>query len=69
VPRCHVCENETVSPGRVCAHHLTRDTSWAQANRLMCDLVHRGLVPPRPWDADEPVDWRPVNLVHGAIDD
>jgi hypothetical protein len=32
----------------LCAHHLFgNDDDWAASNRVMCDLVHRGVVPRR----------------------
>ena len=32
----------------MCAHHVPASgNAWAENNRLMCDLLHRGRVPPR----------------------
>ena len=34
--------------GRACAHHAEDDDDgWAENNRRMCDLLHRGRIPPR----------------------
>ena len=31
----------------ICPHHHVVDPAWAQTNRVMCDLLHRGIVPLR----------------------
>jgi len=39
---------------QLCAHHdYARENGWAADNRLMCDLLHRGIVPPRREAIDE----------------
>jgi hypothetical protein len=45
---CAACGVEIPGDGTLCAHHATggRD-DWAENNRRMCDLLHRGCVPPR----------------------
>ena len=45
---CAACGVEIPGDRTLCAHHETvgRD-DWAESNRLMCDLLHRGRVPPR----------------------
>jgi len=46
---CAVCGLEIPRGGsELCAGHVA-DTGngWAENNRRMCDLLHRGLVPPR----------------------
>jgi len=45
---CAACGLEIQGDGTLCAHHtLGSDDDWAENNRLMCDLLHRGRVPPR----------------------
>ena len=37
--------------GDLCAHHMFGGGDaghWATGNRIMCDFVHRGIVPPTP---------------------
>lgn len=50
--RCALCSVEVrveVPYGdTLCAHHVGEDRDrWAENNRCMCDLLHRGRVPPR----------------------
>jgi hypothetical protein len=43
----------------LCMHHDQREPGWAQTNRIMCDLLHRHIAPPRLRAADRD------ELVHG----
>ena len=43
---CAFCGHRTEDPGSVCGHHSTgHGDDWARENRLMCDLLHRGMKP------------------------
>jgi len=43
--RCVVCgQPETTG---MCDFHMNVEIDWAVANRIMCDLIHRGIVPKR----------------------
>lgn len=61
---CPVC-GMRVDGEEVCAHHQeTATPGWAETNRIMCDLLHRGRAPRRlpvrerePLDPDGP-SWR-----------
>ena len=56
---CAVCGFEISVSDALCAHHTTggRD-DWAENNRLMCDLLHRGRLPPQlPLPAREDEFW------------
>jgi hypothetical protein len=45
---CVLCGVEVQDGSALCAHHLCGvGENWAASNRIMCDLVHRGIVPPR----------------------
>jgi hypothetical protein len=51
---CAVCGLEIIPGGsELCARHAA-DTGdgWADNNRRMCDLLHRGRVPPRVTPAE-----------------
>ena len=44
--RCNQCGIELPEALTLCPHHhLPNDQGWAATNRIMCDFVHRGLVP------------------------
>lgn len=47
---CAYCGAATIDPGALCPHHHTsaHADDWATGNRIMCDFVHRGIVPPGP---------------------
>ena len=48
---CGVCGVRLAALTNLCAYHgAPTSDSWAGENRLMCDFVHRGIVPTR---ADE----------------
>jgi hypothetical protein len=45
---CAACGIELGDGGMLCAHHTSGgDHRWADNNRCMCDLLHRGRVPLR----------------------
>ena len=46
---CVLCAQPTLSRDDVCAYHLHgHGDDWATGNRIMCDFLHRGVVPPAP---------------------
>jgi hypothetical protein len=56
---CAACGIEIAGDGALCAYHRgRRGDGWAENNRCMCDLLHRGRVPPRlpPPDREEQFD-------------
>ena len=44
---CSVCAMQLEADVALCAHHHLSEIGWAAQNRIMCDLLHRGIVPPR----------------------
>ena len=56
---CVACGYEIPIELGICPHHHARDPGWAQTNRIMCDLLHRRIVPrrlrPRDREEDETV--------------
>jgi hypothetical protein len=44
---CVVCGHTNPDRASFCSFHITQDPDWAAANRIMCDLVHRAIVPRR----------------------
>ena len=43
---CVLCAQPTPTDQEVCAYHLlSQADDWATANRIMCDFLHRGIVP------------------------
>jgi hypothetical protein len=43
---CALCGFPTIEPSGLCAIHVLReDQRWSTGNRLMCDFLHRGVVP------------------------
>ena len=55
---CAQCAQPMFGPGEFCAYHTASQTNdWATVNRLMCDFLHRGVVPATPHDiADPPIE-------------
>ena len=48
-----ICSGETnVAGPAICLYHAMGDAEWATVNRLACNLVHRGVVPPGPRDEE-----------------
>ena len=44
---CVVCGESSPDRDGICSYHLVGDDHWAVANRIMCDFVHRAIVPRR----------------------
>ena len=44
---CASCGIEIPPALTICVHHHHTDPEWARANRIMCDFLHRGIVPRR----------------------
>jgi hypothetical protein len=44
---CDLCAMQLGGDASLCAHHELPVSGWAAQNRIMCDLLHRGVVPPR----------------------
>jgi hypothetical protein len=45
---CSSCGTPLWSPGGLCPHHACQyGGEWARANRVWCDLFHRGIPIPR----------------------
>jgi len=50
---CATCGHPTGDPGSVCGHHtVDHGDDWARGNRLMCDLLHRGITSSTPHEVD-----------------
>ena len=46
---CVLCGQPLLGRDDVCAYHLYGNgDDWATANRIMCDFLHRGVVPCAP---------------------
>lgn len=45
---CSSCGTHIFATGQeLCTHHHRPDVDdWARANRVYCDLIHRGIMPP-----------------------
>jgi hypothetical protein len=56
--RCASCGIALSEAMPLCPHHHARDNGWAETNRIMCDFVHRGVVPPRLRTAERDEDPR-----------
>ena len=54
---CIVCGQSNPDRDSFCSFHIAPEESWATANRIMCDLVHRAIEPRRlpPCDRDQVV--------------
>jgi hypothetical protein len=44
---CIVCGQSNPDRDGFCSFHLTTEADWSTANRIMCDFVHRAIVPRR----------------------
>ena len=45
---CALCGQELFNEARLCPHHQAGgQDGWAAVNRIMCDFLHRGIVPAR----------------------
>jgi hypothetical protein len=50
---CALCGHPTGDPGRLCGYHSAdHQDDWARGNRLMCDLLHRGITSSTPHEVD-----------------
>lgn len=56
--RCPSCAVELSDTLHLCPHHHGPDPAWAATNRVMCDLLHRGVVPARLRTGDRDEDLR-----------
>lgn len=45
MPICPMCGSD--STAQICHYHTVIEEGWSTSNRIMCDFVHRHLVPPR----------------------
>ena len=53
---CCLCGLSYSGDVALCNHHVYGADDWAVANRLICDFVHRKIVPRRlPPEAREPI--------------
>jgi hypothetical protein len=54
---CVLCAQPTVGRDDVCAYHLhSHGDDWATANRIMCDFLHRGVVPSAPSERSDALE-------------
>ncbi|MBM3220137.1 MAG: hypothetical protein FJZ38_15930 [Candidatus Rokubacteria bacterium] len=54
---CIVCGQSNPDRPSFCSFHVTNEEDWSTANRIMCDLVRRAIVPRRlPACEREPVE-------------
>lgn len=45
---CAACGSELTDGTFLCRHHyLAAEDHWAEGNRILCDLLHRGKLPDR----------------------
>jgi hypothetical protein len=44
---CIVCGQSNPDRDSFCSYHITPEDNWATANRIICDFVHRAIVPRR----------------------
>ena len=48
---CVQCGHPTLGPEGLCLYHsASHGEDWATGNRIVCDFLHRGIVPPTPRD-------------------
>ena len=44
--RCGLCGEMAAGAGEICVYHMSFPADdWATGNRMMCDFLHRGIVP------------------------
>lgn len=56
---CVVCAEPTLGDAEVCVvHFFAHGADWATGNRIMCDFLHRGIVPLAPPDRLSALDVR-----------
>jgi hypothetical protein len=65
VSLCALCGISLTGDLALCPHHHGGEDQehWADGNRIMCDFLHRGLIPPRLTPQD-----RGDELVAAAIE-
>lgn len=58
---CSACASHVYDDG-ICSHHFVTEDEWAAANRVWCDMVHRGRLPARvaPEDREAMTDYMPT---------
>jgi hypothetical protein len=45
---CASCGSQLSDGSSLCRHHhVASEDGWAAGNRILCDLLHRGVVPSR----------------------
>jgi hypothetical protein len=44
---CAACGLQIANTSELCPHHVPHGATWAESNRIMCDLIHRRKIPPR----------------------
>jgi hypothetical protein len=50
---CPYCGRPVIGAAELCGYHSLPDRAdWASRNRIMCDLIHRGIAPPRSGASD-----------------
>ena len=55
---CAVCATRLDGTNGLCPHHASgSDDGWALTNRIMCDLLHRGIMFSRLPEADRDRLW------------
>ena len=58
---CALCGMQLVGDAQLCPHHdFAAENRWAVDNRLMCDLLHRGIIPPPREATDGTCGARPI---------
>jgi hypothetical protein len=54
---CVFCGQRLLGRDDVCAYHLYgNEGDWATANRIMCDFLHRGVVPSTPSERSDSLE-------------
>lgn len=54
---CVFCGQSLLGRDEVCAYHLYgNEDDWATANRVMCDFLHRGVVPLTPSERSDSLE-------------
>lgn len=49
---------DTATSEALCVHHgVSYSDNWAEANRVICDLLHRGKAPARLAERDRSDEW------------
>ena len=63
---CAMCGQELVSDALCAYHQAASADGWAAVNRIMCDFVHRGIVPIRLNAAERADDQVPTCMADAA---